>query len=173
MGRGAIAYPDFARDVNMDKKKVCITVSYCTTLMRAKGNEFGQYAAGCVPRDPVYAKAAPGNSEKDAKRRPPRCQRSDMISSASIKDGDDEALAHSTRPLLAVRALCRCGSPGVTIASERSASSMASAANKFLGVAVARAAPAGDVRRSSPRNSRGGTTFRRSSSRATACRFAP
>jgi NADPH2 dehydrogenase len=56
MGRGAIAYPDFAHDVNMDKKKVCITVSYCTTLMRAKGNELGQYAAGCAPRDPVYAR---------------------------------------------------------------------------------------------------------------------
>src|SRR5215212_1143611 len=56
MGRGAIAYPDFARDVKMDKKKVCITVSYCTTLMRAKGNELGQYAAGCAPRDPVYGK---------------------------------------------------------------------------------------------------------------------
>ena len=49
MGRGAIAYPDFARDVTMDKRKVCITVSYCTTLMRAKGNELGQYAAGCAP----------------------------------------------------------------------------------------------------------------------------
>jgi len=24
--------------------------------MRAKGNELGQYAAGCVPRDPVYAR---------------------------------------------------------------------------------------------------------------------
>jgi len=56
MGRGAIAYPDFANDVTMDKKKVCITVSYCTTLMRAKDNELGQYAAGCAPRDPVYAK---------------------------------------------------------------------------------------------------------------------
>jgi NADPH2 dehydrogenase len=56
MGRGAIAYPDFARDVKMDKKKVCITVSYCTTLMRAKDNELGQYAAGCAPRDPVYGK---------------------------------------------------------------------------------------------------------------------
>jgi NADPH2 dehydrogenase len=56
IGRGAIAYPDFAHDVTMDKKKVCITVSYCTTLMRAKGNELGQYAAGCAPRDPVYAR---------------------------------------------------------------------------------------------------------------------
>jgi len=56
IGRGAIAYPDFARDVQMDKRKVCITVSYCTTLMRAKGNELGQYAAGCAPRDPVYGR---------------------------------------------------------------------------------------------------------------------
>jgi 2,4-dienoyl-CoA reductase-like NADH-dependent reductase (Old Yellow Enzyme family) len=56
MGRGAIAYPDFARDVHMDKRKVCITVSYCTSLMRAKGNELGQYAAGCAPRDPIYGR---------------------------------------------------------------------------------------------------------------------
>ena len=56
MGRGAIAYPDFARDVHMDTRKVCITVSYCTTLMRSKNNELGQYATGCAPRDPVYGK---------------------------------------------------------------------------------------------------------------------
>jgi NADPH2 dehydrogenase len=70
MGRGAIAYPDFARDVKMDKKKVCITVSYCTTLMRAKGNEFGQYAAGCAPRDPVYGKLLQEiqKKERDAAR---------------------------------------------------------------------------------------------------------
>jgi NADPH2 dehydrogenase len=70
MGRGAIAYPDFARDVKMDKKKVCITVSYCTTLMRAKGNELGQYAAGCAPRDPVYGKLLQEiqKKERDAAR---------------------------------------------------------------------------------------------------------
>lgn len=60
LGRGAIAYPDFVRDIiktgRMDRGKVCITVSYCTSLMRAKGNELGQVAAGCVPRDPLYAK---------------------------------------------------------------------------------------------------------------------
>jgi 2,4-dienoyl-CoA reductase-like NADH-dependent reductase (Old Yellow Enzyme family) len=60
LGRGAIAYPDFVRDLAergaMERAKSCITVSYCTTLMRAKGNELGQYASGCVPRDPVYAK---------------------------------------------------------------------------------------------------------------------
>jgi 2,4-dienoyl-CoA reductase-like NADH-dependent reductase (Old Yellow Enzyme family) len=67
MGRGAIAYPDFALDQAMDKRKVCITVSYCTTLMRAKGNELGQYAAGCVPRDPIYAKLLQ-EIQKNAKR---------------------------------------------------------------------------------------------------------
>ena len=56
LGRGAIAYPDFARDVTMEKRKACYTVSFCTTLMRAKGNELGQYATGCVPRDPIYAR---------------------------------------------------------------------------------------------------------------------
>lgn len=59
LGRGAIAYPDFAADAmrlgNMDRKKVCIAVSYCTTLMRSKHNELGQYPTGCVPRDGVYA----------------------------------------------------------------------------------------------------------------------
>ncbi|HXG61229.1 MAG TPA: NADH:flavin oxidoreductase [Planctomycetota bacterium] len=60
LGRGAIAYPDWVRDLQekgrMERLKSCITVSYCTTLMRAKGNALGQYPAGCVPRDPLYAK---------------------------------------------------------------------------------------------------------------------
>ncbi len=70
LGRGAIAYPDFARDVTMDKRKVCITVSYCTSLMRAKDNELGQYAAGCVPRDPIYARLLQ-EIQKNAKRKAP------------------------------------------------------------------------------------------------------
>jgi NADPH2 dehydrogenase len=60
IGRGAIAYPDWVKDLQstgrLEKLKACITVSYCTTLMRTKSNELGQYAAGCVPRDPVYGK---------------------------------------------------------------------------------------------------------------------
>jgi 2,4-dienoyl-CoA reductase-like NADH-dependent reductase (Old Yellow Enzyme family) len=60
IGRGAIAYPDWVKDLqakgSLEKLKACITVSYCTTLMRTKTNELGQYAAGCVPRDPVYGK---------------------------------------------------------------------------------------------------------------------
>ncbi len=60
IGRGAIAYPDWVKDLQstgrLEKLKACITVSYCTTLMRTKSNELGQYAAGCVPRDPVYGR---------------------------------------------------------------------------------------------------------------------
>lgn len=59
LGRGALAYPDFAADAiehgAMARDKSCIGVSYCTALMRAKHNEYGQYATGCVPRDRIYA----------------------------------------------------------------------------------------------------------------------
>src|ERR1051325_9243440 len=58
-GRGALAYPDFMRDLadgkGMVKAKVCITVSYCTALMRFKHNPQRQYETGCVPRDSYYA----------------------------------------------------------------------------------------------------------------------
>jgi 2,4-dienoyl-CoA reductase-like NADH-dependent reductase (Old Yellow Enzyme family) len=59
LGRGALAYPDFAVDglagAGMEAKKACIGVSYCTALMRAKQHELGQFPTGCVPRDPRYA----------------------------------------------------------------------------------------------------------------------
>lgn len=58
-GRGAIAYPEFAKDARetgtMISSKVCLAISYCTNLMRSKNNELGQYPTGCVPRDEVYA----------------------------------------------------------------------------------------------------------------------
>ncbi|HXK32602.1 MAG TPA: NADH:flavin oxidoreductase [Dehalococcoidia bacterium] len=61
LGRGALAYPDFAADVlergAMEPNKSCIGVSYCTALMRAKHNDMGQYATGCVPRDRLYAES--------------------------------------------------------------------------------------------------------------------
>lgn len=61
LGRGALAYPDFAADAldhgAMERDKSCIGVSYCTALMRAKHNEMGQYATGCVPRDRLYAQS--------------------------------------------------------------------------------------------------------------------
>lgn len=59
VGRCAIAYPEFVNDLRergaMDPRKVCLADSKCSDLMRAKGNEAGQFAAGCVPRDRVYA----------------------------------------------------------------------------------------------------------------------
>lgn len=58
-GRGAIAYPDYAKDARetgaLKSSKVCLAISYCTNLMRSKNNELGQYPTGCVPRDEVYA----------------------------------------------------------------------------------------------------------------------
>lgn len=58
LGRGALAYPDFAVDAlergGMMRDKACIGVSYCTALMRAKHNPLRQYPTGCVPRDPIY-----------------------------------------------------------------------------------------------------------------------
>ena len=58
LGRGAFAYPDFARDLilkgALDAKKCCITCSRCTQIMRDHGR------TGCVIRDrevygPIYA----------------------------------------------------------------------------------------------------------------------
>lgn len=57
LGRGALAYPGFARDIlhngRMDPGKACITCGKCTTIMRDGGE------AGCVVRDagvygPIY-----------------------------------------------------------------------------------------------------------------------
>lgn len=59
VGRGAIAYPEFARDALrdglLDRKRVCLAVSFCTDLMRSKSDPTGQTPSGCVPRDEVYA----------------------------------------------------------------------------------------------------------------------
>jgi 2,4-dienoyl-CoA reductase-like NADH-dependent reductase (Old Yellow Enzyme family) len=55
VGRGALAYPDFARDAlergELQEKRCCKTVTFCTWLMRAKDNELGQFPTGCVPYD--------------------------------------------------------------------------------------------------------------------------
>jgi NADPH2 dehydrogenase len=75
LGRGALAYPDFAADLmergEMSDRKACLGVSYCTALMRAKNNELGQFPTGCVPRDPLYAaqfKLIKGVADVDAQR---------------------------------------------------------------------------------------------------------
>lgn len=54
-GRGALAYPHFAKDIlekgTLDSKQVCRTVTFCTWLMRQKHNEYGQFVSGCPPYD--------------------------------------------------------------------------------------------------------------------------
>jgi 2,4-dienoyl-CoA reductase-like NADH-dependent reductase (Old Yellow Enzyme family) len=55
LGRGVLSYPDFARDAlaagELDERRVCKTLTYCSFLMRQKTNELGQYPAGCPPFD--------------------------------------------------------------------------------------------------------------------------
>jgi len=63
LGRGAFAYPNFARDLlgqgKMDSRSCCITCSRCTQIMRDGGR------SGCVPLDrdvygPIYAQGREG-----------------------------------------------------------------------------------------------------------------
>ncbi len=55
IGRNALAYPDFARDAlekgELDERRVCKTLTYCTYLMRQKHHPTGQYPTGCPPFD--------------------------------------------------------------------------------------------------------------------------
>jgi NADPH2 dehydrogenase len=55
IGRGALAYPEFARDAletgELDERRVCKTLTYCTYLMRQKDHPLGQYPTGCPPFD--------------------------------------------------------------------------------------------------------------------------
>jgi len=56
LGRGALAYPDFAADLigggRMSSRKVCTTCSLCSHLLRR------QRPVGCVVRDPEFKNAA-------------------------------------------------------------------------------------------------------------------
>ncbi|MFN3323961.1 MAG: NADH:flavin oxidoreductase [Bryobacteraceae bacterium] len=55
VGRGALAYPEFARVVletgELDELRVCKTLTYCTFLMRQKDHPLGQWPTGCPPFD--------------------------------------------------------------------------------------------------------------------------
>jgi NADPH2 dehydrogenase len=55
IGRGALAYPDFARDAleigELDERRCCKTLTYCTYLMRQKNHPLGQFPTGCPPFD--------------------------------------------------------------------------------------------------------------------------
>jgi len=55
VGRGALAYPDFARDAlakgELNPLRTCKTLSFCTYLMRQKSHPLGQFPTGCPPFD--------------------------------------------------------------------------------------------------------------------------
>jgi 2,4-dienoyl-CoA reductase-like NADH-dependent reductase (Old Yellow Enzyme family) len=69
VGRGALAYPQFARDAltkgQLDPRLTCKTLSFCTYLMRQKNHPLGQFPTGCPPFD----KEAYGPIVKDARAR--------------------------------------------------------------------------------------------------------
>ena len=70
VGRGALAYPDFAADAlsrgELDELRVCKTLTFCTYLMRQKHHPLGQFPTGCPPFDKegygAIMKAARGKS---------------------------------------------------------------------------------------------------------------
>ncbi len=55
LGRGCLAYPDYAADAlskgELDELRVCKTLTYCTFLMRQKNHPLGQFPTGCPPFD--------------------------------------------------------------------------------------------------------------------------
>lgn len=55
LGRGALAYPDFPKAIRdqgqLEERRVCKTLTYCTYLMRQKNHPLGQFPTGCPPFD--------------------------------------------------------------------------------------------------------------------------
>ena len=79
IGRGALAYPDFARDAlekgELDERRVCKTLTYCTFLMRQKNHPLGQFPTGCPPFDkevygPIMKEAREAKRRADAGQTP-------------------------------------------------------------------------------------------------------
>lgn len=68
IGRGALAYPEFAKDAlekgELQEARTCKTVTFCTYLMRNKDHPTGQFPTGCVP----YDKEVYGPIMKEAQR---------------------------------------------------------------------------------------------------------
>lgn len=67
-GRGALAYPDFAKAIlergELEQLRVCRTLTYCTFLMRRKDHPLGQWPTGCPP----YDKEGYGEIMKEARK---------------------------------------------------------------------------------------------------------
>jgi 2,4-dienoyl-CoA reductase-like NADH-dependent reductase (Old Yellow Enzyme family) len=72
LGRGVLAYPDYAADAlekgELDESRVCKTLTYCTFLMRQRNHPLGQFPTGCPPFDKqVYGPIM--KEARDAKRK--------------------------------------------------------------------------------------------------------
>ncbi len=54
-GRAALPYPDLARDAlekgELEERRTCKTLTFCTFLMRQKNHPLGQFPVGCPPFD--------------------------------------------------------------------------------------------------------------------------
>jgi NADPH2 dehydrogenase len=73
IGRGALAYPEFASDAltkgELDPTRTCKTLTFCTYLMRQKKHPLGQFPTGCPPFDkdvygPIIREARRGQKEQ-------------------------------------------------------------------------------------------------------------
>jgi len=55
LGRGTLAHWEFAREAlergELDERKVCKTLTFCTFLMRQRNHPLGQFPTGCPPFD--------------------------------------------------------------------------------------------------------------------------
>jgi len=55
LGRGSLAHWEFGREAlergELDERRVCKTLTYCTFLMRQKNHPLGQFPCGCPPFD--------------------------------------------------------------------------------------------------------------------------
>ena len=77
LGRGTLAHWEFAREAlergELDERKVCKTLTFCTFLMRQKDHPLGQFPCGCPPFDkevygPIMKEAVAAKRTAEAAR---------------------------------------------------------------------------------------------------------
>jgi len=127
LGRGALAYPDFAKDTlrggAMDPRKVCVACSSCTQIMRDGGR------SGCVVRDhEVYApifRAGRRRNEQVLRELAARCRRCPDASCSArcpagvdipgflgaLADGEEERAYRILRAGNVLPEICGCVCP--------------------------------------------------------------
>jgi 2,4-dienoyl-CoA reductase-like NADH-dependent reductase (Old Yellow Enzyme family) len=110
LGRGSLAYPEFARDAiergELDPLRVCKTLSFCTYLMRQKNHPLGQWPTGCPPFDkqvygPLFKEARLSRRVRSANQsnsESPPCRGSRAERSRfTLRDSDGPLIADATK----------------------------------------------------------------------------